>query len=61
MFTQIIPNILSDKRWKRTSRQVEIKKLSESFAGKPKSVERNLADIATYISSLVVSLDSASQ
>jgi hypothetical protein len=37
------------KRWKRASRQVEIKKLSESFAGKPKSVERNLIDIAQYI------------
>lgn len=37
------------KRWKRASRQVEIKKLSESFAGKPKSVERNLSDIASYI------------
>lgn len=37
------------KRWTRASRQVEIKKLSESFAGKPKSVERNLSDIANYI------------
>jgi hypothetical protein len=37
------------KRWKKASRQVEIKKLSESFAGKPKSVERNLSDIASYI------------
>ncbi len=37
------------KRWKRASRQVEIKKLSESFAGKPKRVERNLSDIANYI------------
>lgn len=37
------------KHWKRASRQVEIKKLSESFAEKPKSVERNLIDIAQYI------------
>ena len=37
------------KRWKRAPRQVEIKKLSESFAGKPKSVERNLIDIAQYV------------
>lgn len=37
------------KRWAKAARQVECKKLSESFAGKPKSMERNLDDIARYI------------
>lgn len=37
------------KRWQKASRQLELKKLSESFAGKAKSIERNLTDIARYI------------
>lgn len=39
----------SVKQWKKAPRQIELKKLSESFAEKSKSVERNLADIAKYI------------
>lgn len=35
--------------WRRADRQVEIKQLSQKFEGKPKSVERNLSDIAKYI------------
>lgn len=39
----------TNSRWKKSSRQVEIKKLSEEFKGKKKSVEQNLDHIARYI------------
>lgn len=37
------------KRWAIAPRQIEIKKLSEGYSGKPKSTEANLQDIAAYI------------
>ena len=37
------------KRWSIAPRQIELKKLSTQFAGKPKSVEQNLRHIASYI------------
>lgn len=36
-------------RWRRTARQVEIKKLSEHYAGKKKSLANNLRYISSYI------------
>lgn len=39
----------TNPRWSKAGRQIEIKKLSEEFQGKPKSVEKNLEHIATYI------------
>ncbi len=41
--------LLSTERWSRAPRQIEIKKLSEEYFGKAKSMERNLTDIARYI------------
>lgn len=37
------------KSWSLAPRQIELKKLSTHFGGKPKSVEVNLCHIATYI------------
>ena len=37
------------KAWSLAPRQIELKKLSTQFGGKPKSVEQNLSHIATYI------------
>lgn len=37
------------KAWSLASRQIELKKLSTHFGGKPKSVDQNLRHIATYI------------
>lgn len=37
------------RRWSLAPRQIELKKLSEEYAGKAKSVENNLSHIATYI------------
>jgi hypothetical protein len=36
-------------QWTKAPRQVEIKKLSDSYKGKLKTVEQNLTHIATYI------------
>jgi hypothetical protein len=37
------------KRWTRAPRQIELKKLSTHFAGKPKSTAQNLKHIAQYV------------
>ena len=37
------------KSWSLAPRQIELKKLSTQFGGKPKEVEQNLIHIATYI------------
>lgn len=37
------------RRWSFAPRQIELKKLSEEYAGKAKSVENSLSHIATYI------------
>jgi len=37
------------KQWSKAPRQIEIKKLSESFGGKTKTTENNLKHISTYI------------
>ena len=37
------------KAWSLAPRQIELKKLSTQFGGKPKSVDQNLRHIATYI------------
>lgn len=39
----------TNARWSRAPRQIEIKKLSEEFSGKSKTVAQNLQHIATYI------------
>lgn len=48
-FDVFAKNLKSNNQWNRAPRQIEIKKLSESFAGKEKTTKRNLRDIANYI------------
>lgn len=42
-------NLKKQKQWAKAPRQIELKKLSEQFNGKPKATEKNLKDIAKYI------------
>jgi len=48
-FSAFEAELKSRKEWCLGKRQIEIKKLSEHFAGKPKTTEQNLAHIAKYI------------
>ena len=48
-FDSFRAKLLSYARWSKAPRQIEIKKLSEEFEGKPKTVAKNLQHIATYI------------
>jgi hypothetical protein len=41
--------LLTNSRWSKAPRQIEIKRLSEEFNGKPKTVHQNLKHIANYI------------
>ncbi|SNC61737.1 hypothetical protein [Polynucleobacter victoriensis] len=48
-FTLFNDSLRKSKQWSKAPRQIEIKKLSESFGGKGKTTDRNLKDISTYI------------
>ena len=48
-FDSFRAHLRSHARWSKAPRQIEIKKLSEEFAGKPKTVVQNLQHIAAYI------------
>lgn len=41
--------LLANKQWAKAPRQIEIKKLSEEFAGRSKTTEASLKHIASYI------------
>ena len=48
-FEQFYSNLKTNKRWAQAPRQIELKKLSNKFRGRQKSLEQNLTDIADYI------------
>ena len=48
-FEQFYSNLKNNKRWAQAPRQIELKKLSNKFRGRQKSMEQNLTDIADYI------------
>ncbi len=48
-FDLLNKQLRKSKSWVIAPRQIELKKLSEDYAGKAKSVEKNLEHIATYI------------
>jgi len=48
-FDLLNKQLRKSKTWVIAPRQIELKKLSEEYAGKAKSVEKNLEHIATYI------------
>jgi hypothetical protein len=48
-FEQFYYNLKNNKRWSQAPRQIELKKLSNKFRGRQKSMEQNLTDIADYI------------
>lgn len=48
-FDLLYKQLRKSKSWVIAPRQIELKKLSEEYAGKAKSVEKNLEHIATYI------------
>lgn len=48
-FEELRDRLKLNDRWVKAGRQIELKKLSESFQGKAKTVEKSLEHIATYI------------
>jgi hypothetical protein len=48
-FEQFYSNLKNNKRWAQAPRQIELKKFSNKFRGRQKSMEQNLTDIADYI------------
>ena len=48
-FEQFYSNLKNNKRWAKAPRQIELKKFSNKFRGRQKSMEQNLTDIADYI------------
>jgi hypothetical protein len=48
-FQQFEDRLRSVKRWNKAPRGIELKRLSEKFMGKKKTMEANLKDIARYI------------
>lgn len=49
IFDRFGDNLRKTKHWSKAPRQIEIKKLSESFGGKTKTTEQNLKHISNYI------------
>lgn len=48
-FEKLSAILRSQPQWSQAPRQIELKKLSEEFAGRKKTTENNLKDIAKYI------------
>jgi hypothetical protein len=48
-FNDFADALKRNKEWKREPRQIQLKPISKQFKSKSKSLDKNLADIATYI------------